>query len=600
MSGDRPEAPTAGRVQSDVPSDAELITSVRAGRTEAFSELYNRHRGPARCFAHQMCNSTAEADDVVSEAFAKVLEVLVAGSGPDSNFRSYLLTTVRNVAYERYRRGSRMVYVDDMEGVGRQTTHPDDTGTRLERSMAAKAFDRLPERWQAVLWHTEVEGRPAGEVAPLFGLTANGVAALAYRAREGLRQAYLQVHLAESRAEQCRGTVDRLGAWARRGLSRRETAQVEAHLDKCERCRQLAAELSDLNASLRAVVAPLVLGPAAAGYLASVGAGATSGKVAATFALPATTPAGGSMWLPRAKMWSVVGPLVATASAVAVSILPVIENNPNAPVISEAMGQGGRPPNVSPIPSTPETTSPTQSSPPSPSPARDALALQVGAQSWDLTANGGEQAIPVTVRNSGNSTLRGVRLTVDLPAGVMASVRQAGQAVSSCGQPGTRLACQLGGTLSPGAALTLELVGRASNEARDGSATITMSAGSASASGSVPVRVQRHDSVQLSYDVERGFFGAATVYVKVTNTGPERRSGRLEVSGPFDSFAVPAPGCWWTGHASARCDLDLGPGETRTVPMRFSPRLLPNANVTLWVGLGSASASQVVPLDGQR
>jgi hypothetical protein len=32
-------------------------------------------------------------------------------------------------------------------------------------------------------------------MAPLLGLTANSVAALAYRAREGLRQAYLQMHL---------------------------------------------------------------------------------------------------------------------------------------------------------------------------------------------------------------------------------------------------------------------------------------------------------------------------------------------------------------------------------------------------------------------
>jgi len=39
-----------------------------------------------------------------------------------------------------------------------------------------------------VLWHTEIEGARPAEVAALLGLTANGVAALAYRAPEGLRQ----------------------------------------------------------------------------------------------------------------------------------------------------------------------------------------------------------------------------------------------------------------------------------------------------------------------------------------------------------------------------------------------------------------------------
>jgi len=44
--------------------------------------------------------------------------------------------------------------------------------------------------------------------------------------------------------------------------------QVETHLDECERCRALAAELADVNGALRAVIAPLVLGVGAAGYLA--------------------------------------------------------------------------------------------------------------------------------------------------------------------------------------------------------------------------------------------------------------------------------------------------------------------------------------------
>ena len=57
----------------------------------------------------------------------------------------------------------------------------------LERTMIADAFASLPERGETVLWHTEIEGARPAEVASLLGLTANGVAVLAYRAREGLR-----------------------------------------------------------------------------------------------------------------------------------------------------------------------------------------------------------------------------------------------------------------------------------------------------------------------------------------------------------------------------------------------------------------------------
>ncbi|MFB9570569.1 sigma-70 family RNA polymerase sigma factor, partial [Saccharopolyspora hordei] len=269
------------------PSDGELLEEVRNGSSAAYAELYERHVGAAYTMARQVARSAAEADDLVSEAFAKVLDALRDGRGPTTAFRAYLLTALRHVAYDRTRRERKVQLADDVaEASGADVSVPftDTAVAGLERTLAAQAFARLPERWQTVLWHVEVEGQTPAQVAPLLGLTPNGVSALAYRAREGLRQAYLQVHLGQLDTEdqQCRATVDRLGAWTRNGLSKRETAQVEAHLDGCDRCRALAAELADVNGALRSIIAPLVLGTAATGYLAaSSSGGAAAGAVAA-------------------------------------------------------------------------------------------------------------------------------------------------------------------------------------------------------------------------------------------------------------------------------------------------------------------------------
>ncbi|MFD0923565.1 sigma-70 family RNA polymerase sigma factor, partial [Saccharopolyspora rosea] len=271
------------------PGDAELIEAVRNGSSEAYAQLYERHVSAAYNMARQVAKSPAEADDLVSEAFAKVLDTLRAGRGPDTAFRAYLLTALRHTAYDRTRRERKVQLADDVAEVsGADVSVPftDTALAGLERSLAAQAFARLPERWQTVLWHIEIEGQSPAEVAPVLGLTPNGVSALAYRAREGLRQAYLQVHvgqLAEAGpgVESCRATADRLGAWTRGGLSKRETAQVEAHLDGCDRCRGLAAELADVNGGLRVVVAPLVLGAAATGYLAHGGGATAAGAAAA-------------------------------------------------------------------------------------------------------------------------------------------------------------------------------------------------------------------------------------------------------------------------------------------------------------------------------
>ncbi|MFD2422079.1 sigma-70 family RNA polymerase sigma factor [Amycolatopsis pigmentata] len=278
----------------DDQSDADLIASVRAGNLTAYGTLYERHSTAAGNLARQLARSRAEADDLVSEAFAKVLDAIRAGKGPDAAFRAYLLTTLRHTAYAKAKQDKRIDLSDDMAALGGavetlRVPFADPALAGLERTLAAKAFARLPERWQAVLWHTEVERQGPSEVAPLLGLSANGVSALAHRAREGLRQAYLQVHLNQISAERCRAVADRLGAWTRDGLSKRERAQVEKHLDDCDSCRALAAELADINTALRTVLAPLVLGGAASAYLKST---ATTSGMASSASMPpsASTP----------------------------------------------------------------------------------------------------------------------------------------------------------------------------------------------------------------------------------------------------------------------------------------------------------------------
>ena len=252
-------------------SDAELITSVRAGDRQAFGDLYSRHASAAAALARQFARSPAEADDLVSEAFARVLDGLLEGKGPDTAFRAYLFTTVRNTAYDRTRKDKRLQFTDDIESHDQPADLDDPVIADLENGLVGRAFAGLPERWQTVLWHVQVEGQSPAEVGVLMGMAPNAVSSLAFRAREGLREAYLQAHLAETAADQCRTTVDRLGAWTRGGLSKRERAQVDAHLQVCDRCPALAAELSEINTSLRGLLAPLLLGGAAAGYIATLG-----------------------------------------------------------------------------------------------------------------------------------------------------------------------------------------------------------------------------------------------------------------------------------------------------------------------------------------
>ncbi|WP_244870707.1 sigma-70 family RNA polymerase sigma factor [Catellatospora sp. IY07-71] len=253
---------------------------MRGGDTDAFGLLYERHLESARRLARVLSDGHADADDLIADSFAKVFAVLRSGGGPDTAFRAYLLTTMRHTRYDRVRQDRRVELTDDLTRYEIPEPADDPTIARLETSYAARAFARLPERWRAVLWHTEVEGESPAQIAPLLGLTPNGVAALAYRARERLRQMYLQEHIALTGNPRCHWTGAHLAGYVRAALARRDRGKVDEHLSTCAECRRLHRELTEENSGLRGVVAPLLLGAAAPAYLAGSGRLAFGGRLA--------------------------------------------------------------------------------------------------------------------------------------------------------------------------------------------------------------------------------------------------------------------------------------------------------------------------------
>lgn len=117
-------------------TDADLLALTRAGAGEAFAELFSRHRVAARRLALRL------------------------GARDDADLFDSLVTPT-----------------------GAMDSH--------DRAEVLSALSSLPESWRRVLWSLEVEGHTPREVAAVLGLAPNAVSALAYRARSGLRRAYL-------------------------------------------------------------------------------------------------------------------------------------------------------------------------------------------------------------------------------------------------------------------------------------------------------------------------------------------------------------------------------------------------------------------------
>ncbi len=260
------QAELTGTPAPDETSDAVLLLRTREGDTEAFGSLYLRHVAAARVLARQLARDPSEADELVAESFTRVLGVLQRGAGPEAALRPYLLSTMRRLHIDRRVAERKTEPTDDLSAHDPGEPFVDRPADELERTIVSSAFTSLPERWRLVLWHTEVEGLSPAQVAPLLGISANATAALAVRARAGLRDAYLTAHVGDATEPGCREIGSSLGGYVRGTLSRRERAAVDAHLDSCARCSAAVLELSDTAATMRAIIGPLILGSAVLAY----------------------------------------------------------------------------------------------------------------------------------------------------------------------------------------------------------------------------------------------------------------------------------------------------------------------------------------------
>ncbi|WAU85893.1 sigma-70 family RNA polymerase sigma factor [Streptomyces sp. Qhu-G9] len=381
------------------PADADLIAWMRAGDDTAYEELYRRHADAVRRYARTCCRDAHTADDLTAEVFARMLQAVRGGSGPEHSVRAYLLTTVRRVAAGWTKSARREHLVDDFAVFAAQAARgaemSDDTASgsfgagldlgadvramhEAEQSMAMQAFRSLPERWQAVLWHTEVEDESPSEVATLFGLDANGTRVLASRAREGLKQAYLQAHVSATLTtdEECARYADRLGAYARGGLRTRAERGLRKHLEECAKCRLAAGQIKEVASGIPAVVPVAVIGWfGAAGYAkaaALIAGGAGAGAAGAAGAASAVgggsggAGAGGGaaaegLGAP-AKAGIAAGVVAVAAAAVALALVgddapakkPEAVPRPPAPVVEPRVpSPSPDPPEAGPVPVVP-------------------------------------------------------------------------------------------------------------------------------------------------------------------------------------------------------------------------------------------------------
>ncbi|MFE2242302.1 sigma-70 family RNA polymerase sigma factor [Streptomyces virginiae] len=306
-------------------SDGELCALLRgqapgsdaAAVSDVMDEVFARHHPSVLAYARTCCRDLATAQDLAAEAFARTYRAIAWGAGPEYAWRPYLLTCVRRLAATWARDAARTRLSDDFEEWAALLSDGEDAEDAVfaaeEGSLILRAYRSLPERWQAVLWHSVVEHEPTAETAARLGISASGVASLVARAREGLREAYLRAHLDRAASDECRHYGGQIAARLRRPGTRL-TRDLGRHLQGCDGCARAERDLRDVNGRLGVLLLGGILLWNPESFLSALGGGGTHLASGALNTQLAGAKAGAVKWAAAAA--------VAGTAATVVALMP--------------------------------------------------------------------------------------------------------------------------------------------------------------------------------------------------------------------------------------------------------------------------------------
>ncbi|MFA7767942.1 sigma-70 family RNA polymerase sigma factor [Streptomyces sp. NRRL S-448] len=344
---------TARQQQLRSLSDGELCALLRGHTSESdaavsdvMDEVFARHHSSVLAYARTCCRDLSTAQDLAAEAFARTYRAIAWGAGPEYAWRPYLLTCVRRLAAVWARDAARTRLSDDFEEWAAQLSDGQDTEDAVfsaeEGSLVLRAYRSLPERWQAVLWHSVVEHEPAAETAARLGISAGGIGSLVARAREGLREAYLRAHLDQTASDECRHYGGQIAARLRRP-GKRLTRDLGRHLQGCDDCARAERDLRDVNGRLGVLLLGGILLWNPASFLSALGGGGTQ---LASATLNGTQLAGAKV---APVKWVAAAAMAGTAATVVVLLPADSESDRSGQVAAPARTSAAL---VGPLPET--------------------------------------------------------------------------------------------------------------------------------------------------------------------------------------------------------------------------------------------------------
>lgn len=183
-----------GREKPMEGSDDDLLLRSQRGDRNAFSRLVERYQDRAFTLARNLTGDSSQGEDLAQEAFLRAYRALDSFQ-VGRPFYPWLVTILRNLARNRLR--SRVpVPVEVGEGAAEPVARAPGPEARVEanwdRASLRQEVSRLPAVYREVVVLRYLQDRRVREVAELLGIPESTVKTYLFRARELLRQRWIE------------------------------------------------------------------------------------------------------------------------------------------------------------------------------------------------------------------------------------------------------------------------------------------------------------------------------------------------------------------------------------------------------------------------
>lgn len=175
------------------PDDAQLISLAKAGKIEAFGELYSRYLETIYRYIRLRVNNDRIAEDLTEEVFLRAFKALETYEERGFPFSAFLFRVTKNLLTDHYRQRVEEISLEDADQLPAKATGLDEK--LIAEQMGEKvrrALDKLPDEYQEVIRLRIVLGMPTTTAATWMGRSEGALRVLLHRALKALRKKMIE------------------------------------------------------------------------------------------------------------------------------------------------------------------------------------------------------------------------------------------------------------------------------------------------------------------------------------------------------------------------------------------------------------------------